>query len=292
MQLTGATQLTLSVFVFFFGLAMGSFLNVVIHRLPRDDVSVSKPRRSFCPNCLARLGWRDNIPLLSFVLLRGRCRECGNPISWRYPLVELLCALLALSIFTTEGFGFGFLFYYCFALALVAVAFIDLELMVIPDLLVFPTMLLGFVSSVVSPTPLLTGEHLWDLLLAHGWPRPLASLSGAVAGALLGFFCLFFAAWVYERRRGRKGLGEGDPPLLAMIGAFLGWHSVFPVLFISSLLALVAVFALIFAGKLPRAKKGEGGPPIPFGPFLSLAAIVWLFYGQSIEHWYFRFMGI
>jgi leader peptidase (prepilin peptidase)/N-methyltransferase len=289
MQFTGAVGITLSVFVFFFGLAVGSFLNVVIYRLPREGMSVSKPRRSFCPSCQSQLKWYDNLPLISYIFLKGRCRNCGFPISFRYPLVEIISALLAISLFSIENLSFRFFFYYYFLLALTAIAFIDLELMVIPDLLIFPTILLGLMISILSPNPLLTGEYIWDKLLALGWYRPLVSFVGAIFGALFGFFCLWIVAKGYKVWRGKKGLGEGDPLLLALIGTYLGWYSIFPVLFLSSLIALIAVFASVLGGKLPRDNK-MGFMPIPFGPFLSLAAVIWLFYGPSITYWYFSLM--
>ncbi|MDR1313965.1 MAG: prepilin peptidase [Deltaproteobacteria bacterium] len=296
MHFTGASLAALSVAVLLLGMAVGSFLNVVIYRLPREGLSLARPRRSFCPACRNQIPWHDNIPVLGWLILRGRCRSCRAPISFRYPLVEMVCGALAISLLATEGFGVRFALYYYFALALTAVAFIDLELMVIPDLLVWPTYVLGFVCAAVAPTPQTAGWYLWEKLMADGWSPWLVSLGGAAAGFVLGFAALWAASKAYRLWRGRDGLGDGDPPLLGLIGTFLGWTSVFPVLLLSTLIALAAVFAMVFLGKgIPAPKGGKGkaaATPIPFGPFLALAAVIWMFYGQAIKSWYFSLLGV
>jgi leader peptidase (prepilin peptidase)/N-methyltransferase len=301
MHFTGPAGLALSAVVLLLGLAVGSFLNVVIYRLPRDGLSLARPRRSFCPSCRNQIPWHDNIPVLGWLILRGRCRSCRAPISFRYPLVEIVCGALALSILSVEGLGLRFVLYYYFALALTAIAFIDLELMVIPDILVWPTYILGFVCAAAVPTHQTTGIYLWERFLADGWSPWLVSLGGAAAGFVLGFGALWAASKAYRVWRGRDGLGDGDPPLLGLIGAYLGWTAVFPILLISTLIALAAVFAMVFLGKgIPSPKgrrrvgvKGKVGvTPIPFGPFLSLAAVIWMFYGQAVKSWYFSLLGL
>lgn len=279
--------------VFVLGMAVGSFLNVVIYRLPRDGMSIVRPLRSFCPNCLVPIAWYDNIPILSWLLLRGRCRSCHKPIHFRYPLVELICALLALSLYSIYGISFRLFFLYYFTICLVAIAFIDLDLMVIPDQLNLPTMFLGLLLSIISPDVQLSGFLLWDKWSLMGWPPYLISLFGSIMGGLLGFFALFFLSWIYLKWRKRKGMGDGDPLLLATIGVFLGWRAIFPVIMIATILALAVIVFLIFSGRIPQARKGEGSlTPIPFGPFLSLAAILWLFYGEAVTNWYYNFMGL
>ncbi|MDR2612506.1 MAG: prepilin peptidase [Deltaproteobacteria bacterium] len=291
MHFTGAAGAALSTAVLLLGLAAGSFLNVVIYRLPREGLSVSRPRRSFCPSCRERIPWHDNLPVISWLLLKGRCRFCGARISFRYPLVEIVSGMLALSLLAVEGISPRFLCYYYFAMALTAVAFIDLELMVIPDLLVWPTYVLGFICAAVSPSPQLPGWYLWERLTAAGWSPWLVSLGGAAAGFVLGFLALYAASRLYRLWRGRDGLGDGDPPLLGLIGAFLGWTAVFPVLLLSTLIALLAVFLMIFSGKgIPQGKTAV--TPIPFGPFLALAAVIWMFYGQAVKSWYFSLLGV
>ncbi|MDR3154345.1 MAG: prepilin peptidase [Deltaproteobacteria bacterium] len=291
MHFTGASGAALSVLVFLAGLAVGSFLNVVIYRLPREGLSVTRPRRSFCPVCRNRIPWHDNIPVLSWIALRGRCRSCRSPISFRYPLVELLCGTLALSLFAVEGLSLRFACFYYFSITLTAVAFIDLELMVIPDLLVWPTYLLGFLCAGLSPSPLTSGLYLWERLLSDGWAPAVISLGGAAAGFVLGFLSLYAASKAYRLWRGREGLGDGDPPLLGLIGSFLGWTAVYPVLLLSSLIGLLAVFAMLFAGKGLPASGKVGAAPIPFGPFLALAALIWMFYGEAVKGWYFALLG-
>ncbi|MDR2353709.1 MAG: prepilin peptidase [Deltaproteobacteria bacterium] len=276
--------------VFWLGLSVGSFLNVVIYRLPREGLSIVWPHRSFCPNCTTQLPWYDNIPLFSFLRLKGKCRFCGTSISYRYPLVELLCGLLAVSVLATEGFTPRFFFYYYFLVVLVAIAFIDLELMVIPDLLVWPTYILGFIISLITPDPLLPGYFLWDKFIALGWNPRFISFFGSLLGFLLGFFSLFLLAKAYLFWRGQKGIGEGDPPLLGLLGVYLGWISVFPILLLATFVALLGVCFLLFSGKATSTDKNIGFQPIPFGPFLALSAVMWYFYGQIIINWYLSLM--
>jgi leader peptidase (prepilin peptidase)/N-methyltransferase len=198
---------------------------------------------------------------------------------------------LALSLFTIEGMSLRFFFYYYFTLALTVIAFTDLEHMVIMDICIYPTFLLGLIIAAMSPTPVLTGEYIWDLLSDKGWPRALISLTGAIFGAIVGYLCLHVVSKIYELWRGKKGLGDGDPLLLGMIGTFLGWYAIFPILFFSSFIALVAVLALVLSKKFPEGADSKVGlMPVPFGPFLSLAAVIWLFYGQSVTYWYFSLM--
>ncbi|MDR0356671.1 MAG: prepilin peptidase [Deltaproteobacteria bacterium] len=284
----GASAAVAYAVVFFFSLCVGSFLNVVIYRLPREGLAVSSPRRSFCPNCRHQLSWHENIPLFSWLLLRGRCRSCRSPISARYPLVELTAAVLAIFLLQAEGFSWRFVFYFYFVMCLTAIAFIDLEFMVIPDILVKPTVLLGLVSAAVTPYPRLTGLALWNWLEAFGWNHRLVSLAGAVVAYAVGFLSLHLASVAYKRLKGQRGLGEGDPPLMGLIALFLGLPSVIPILLLSSVLGLVSVAVLLFSGRL--TSEGLGVKAIPFGPFLSLAALIWLFWGDAFLSWYLPLM--
>jgi leader peptidase (prepilin peptidase)/N-methyltransferase len=208
-------------------------------------------------------------------------------------MVELLCALLALSLYSVYGLTFRFFFLYYFVVCLVAIAFIDMDLMVIPDILNLPTMFLGLVLSVISPTTLLTGYYLWDKWSLRGWPPYIMSLFGAVMGGLLGFFSLFLLSFIYLKWRKRRGMGDGDPLLMATIGVYLGWKAVFPVLLLATTIALIVVVFLVLTMKFPKVKSNDSDlPPIPFGPFLSLAAILWLFYGEGLTQWYLELMGL
>ncbi|MDR1607519.1 MAG: prepilin peptidase [Deltaproteobacteria bacterium] len=287
----GFLEVALPIAAFALGLALGSFLNVVIFRLPRVGLALDKPRRSFCPNCQAQISWFDNIPVFSWLFLRGRCRSCREPISWRYPLVELVAAFLSLYVFQAEGLTIRYFFILYFLLALTAIAFIDLELMVIPDLLVLPTILLGLILAVVSPTPNLLGGYFWLKLLSLGWNERVISLMGSIAGFALGFGTLYIVAFLYKTFRGRTGLGDGDPPLLGLIGVYLGWISIFPVLFLSTAIALMSVGVLIVLGRFPTKTGQPGGQPIPYGPFLVLAALVWHFFGSKLLWWYLGLFG-
>jgi leader peptidase (prepilin peptidase)/N-methyltransferase len=289
MELTGFVGIFANVCILMFGLVVGSFLNVVIHRLPREGLSLTSPRRSFCPACLNQIAWYDNIPILSWVALRGHCRFCHAPISARYPLVELLAGLLSLFIFQSEGLGLRYFFYFYFVMCLTAIAFIDLELMIIPDLLVKPTFLVGLISAVVTPYPPLAGKALWRYLAEIGWNDRLISLAGATLGFVIGFLALYAVAMSYKLLRGHRGLGEGDPPLMGLIALFLGLPSILPVLLLSSMIALVSVAILVLTGRFQS--QGLAMKPIPFGPFLSLAALIWLFQGQAFLTWYFSLMN-
>jgi leader peptidase (prepilin peptidase)/N-methyltransferase len=284
MVFTGISLVIASVTVFALGLVIGSFLNVVIYRLPREGLAVSRPKRSFCPACRNQIAWYDNIPVLSWIILKGHCRHCRVPISIRYPLVELLSGLLSLFVFLDEGLSFRYIFYFYFLMCLLAIAFIDLEFMVIPDILVKPTYLVGLISAGLSPQSSLPGLHLWCFFKGLGWNEHIIGLIGASLAFLVGFLSLYLLSLFYKILKGHKGLGDGDPPLLGLIALFLGLPSILPILLLSSLLGLASVVLLIVTGRFP--KSGLGLKPIPFGPFLSLAALIWLFWGQKFLAWY------
>jgi leader peptidase (prepilin peptidase)/N-methyltransferase len=240
-----------------FGLVIGSFLNVVIHRLPKDESLVTP--RSRCPVCRAPIRARDNIPILSFLLLRGRCRECGHPISWRYPLVEGLTALLF--AITVHQFGLsleaGVLL--LFLSGLIVVSFIDLDLQIIPNAITLPGIPLGLIAGIVV-----------------GEPPFLDRLVGTLAGAGFLYLVLFYGGALY----GQDAMGEGDLNLIALIGAFLGWRSVVVTVLVACLTGSVIGLALIGLGRLTRRQH------IPFGPFLALGAVVALFWGERLIGWY------
>jgi leader peptidase (prepilin peptidase) / N-methyltransferase len=238
------------------GLAVGSFLNAVITRLPRDESVASG--RSRCPACGAPLAWRDNVPLLSYALLHGRCRVCRAPIPWRHPLVELLSGALALALWHKFPASPLLLAYGPFAAALVALTFLDLEHLWIPDRITYPGIALGLALSLFLP-------HL--------------SFADALLGAVLGSAAFFAVAWSYLRLTGREGLGGGDVKLMAMIGAFLGVWALPWVVFISAILGSAS-------GLWAAWKSGEGGrTPIPYGPFLGVAALIYLFWQEKFAAW-------
>jgi leader peptidase (prepilin peptidase)/N-methyltransferase len=241
---------------FLVGLAVGSFLNVVITRLPMGE-SVAAGR-SRCPACGAPVAWHDNLPLVSFLWLRGRCRACRAPIPWRYPLVEALTGGLGLALWLKFPMSPVLLAYAPFAAALVVLTFLDLDHLWIPDRITYPGIALGLILAVFLP-------HLtWQ---------------DALLGTLAGGASFYAIAWGYERLTGREGLGLGDVKLMAMIGAFLGVRALPWVVLISALLGSVA-------GLLTARKSGQGGhTPVPYGPFLGIAALIYLFGQEYFTAW-------
>lgn len=244
------------------GAVVGSFLNVVIARLPQEGQSIVFPA-SRCPACATAIRWYDNIPLISFVLLRRRCRACGAPISWRYPTVELAMALLSLALFGRFGLSVAFGIYFLFVAALLAVIFIDTEHQLIPDAISLPGIAIGLCLSLVNP-------YL-------GW-------QDSAIGILAGGGSFYLIALVYYLITRREGMGGGDIKLLAMIGAFQGWQALPFVVFISSLLGTV-----VGVGAMVKQRKG-GRTVIPYGPFLAIASLLYLFFRREILLFFFRFV--
>lgn len=246
-------------YVLFIGMCVGSFLNVCIYRLP-EGASIVRPP-SACPKCGASIRWYDNIPVLSYLWLRGRCRGCSTPISIRYPIIELLTGLFAWITFLQYGLTPASLIYFIFIAALLVITFIDIDHRIIPDIISLPGIPIGFAASFLLP----------DL----DW---LSSLIGIVAGGGI----LLSIAWVYQLITGKDGMGGGDIKLLAMIGAFLGWKGVLFTIMASSFIGtLVGVTLMLRAGKGMKMA-------VPFGPFLAIGAIMYLFWGPQIIYWYFH----
>lgn len=242
--------------VFSLGACIGSFLNVCIYRIPAE-VSIVRPS-SRCPQCGNPIRWWQNIPILSWVFLRGKCASCKVKISVRYLFVEALTGLLFLKIFMIFAMQPATLVFWIFAAALVTLTFIDLDHQIIPDVISLPGIVIGFAT--VSLTPL--------------------SWSNSLIGIILGGGSLWLIAIVYEFFTKNEGMGGGDVKLLAMIGAFLGWKAILPVIFISSCLGTIVGVPLML-------RQHAGGKlAIPFGPFLSAAALIWLFWGKTLLHWY------
>lgn len=248
-------EITLSASAIIFGAIVGSFLNVVILRLPMAGESIVFPA-SRCPACHEKIQWYDNIPVISFILLERRCRNCQAAISWQYPLVEIAMAFLSFALYRKFSVSFSFGIYFFFCAALLAIIVIDLYHQIIPDLISLPGIVIGFAVSFVNP--LLTWKD-----------------SGV--GLLLGGGVLYAIAAGYYLLTKREGMGGGDIKLLAMIGAFLGWQSLPFVIFGSSLLGTAAG-----VGAMIKQKKG-GKTVIPYGPFLSGAALLYLFYREEIN---------
>lgn len=247
----------MGVFLFIFftavGAVVGSFLNVLIFRIPEGQ-SIVLPS-SHCPKCGHAIRVYDNIPIISYLILRGKCRDCREKISVQYPIVEAITALISLLLFLKFGLSFKYLSSFIFTCALITITFIDLRHQIIPDVISLPGIPVFFFLAIFF-----MNLTVWESLL----------------GILIGGGCLFAIAFLYEIITKREGMGGGDIKLLAMLGAFLGWKSLFFILFVSSLLgAVVGVSAMIIKGQDMKYA-------VPFGPFLSIAAILYLFVGADV----------
>jgi leader peptidase (prepilin peptidase)/N-methyltransferase len=248
-----------------FGLVIGSFLNVCIHRWPRNR-SVVKPR-SHCVRCRRPIAWYDNIPVLSYLILRGRCRHCGKHISWRYPLVELLTGALFFTIVLEMGLTAAALKACVFAAILLALIFSDLEKRLLPDELTKGGTIIGLVLAAFVPVSDLPTQMVLSLSGLELTGRPL-SLAMSAAGAFLPAFILWSAGWLYSQIRHREGLGFGDVKLVAMIGSFLGLQSALLTLLLGSLSGSLIGYSYIkLTGKDPTTYE------LPFGSFLGAAAL-------------------
>jgi len=249
----------LALFVFVFGAVVGSFLNVCIYRLPLEQSVVSPGSR--CMGCGTAIRWYDNIPILSWLVLKGRCRECKAPFSIRYPLVELLTGLLAVLLLLKFSLSLPLLIMFLFCAALVVITFIDFDHQIIPDEISLPGIILGFLSSFFLP--------------GLGW---LSSLLGIVVG--WGSLALIFYGYLWLT--GREGMGGGDAKLLAMMGAFLGLQAVPFIIFASSLVGTVAGLSIMAVQRKDRHLA------IPFGPYLALGAVLYIFFGPQLIQWYLQ----
>jgi leader peptidase (prepilin peptidase)/N-methyltransferase len=243
------------------GAATGSFLNVAIYRMPRGE-SVVAPR-SHCTTCERVIPWYDNLPVLSWLLLRGRCRGCGQSFSVRYPVVEALTAVILLGLSLQFGWTVGLAFAFYFACSLLVVTYIDLDHQIIPDRITLPGIAVGLVLALIAPA-----EMRWHAVQSWG------------IGTLVGGGILWVVAWGYALATGREGMGGGDIKLLAMIGAFLGWQGV-----LLSLLLASFIGSIVGVGWMV-ARGADSKLAIPFGPFLALGALVTLFWGDDIIRWY------
>lgn len=247
----------ISIFVFLFGAILGSFLNVCIYRLPKRESILYPP--SHCPYCNEPIKFYDNIPILSYIFLKGKCRRCKEHLSIRYPIVEGLSGLISLALFIKYGLTVQSLLFLLFAASLITITFIDLDHQIIPDIISIPGIFFGIGASFFIP---------------------LTSLLESLFGILIGGGFLFFVATGYKWFTGREGMGGGDIKLLAMVGAWLGWKAIPFILFSSSLIGV-----LIGGGSLLISKKGLRYK-IPFGPFLSISSIIYIFFGPELIKWY------
>ena len=279
LQLLQATPWLLITAAVFFGLVVGSFLNVVIHRLPRmleqgwraecaelngnplpagETYNLVLPR-SRCPQCGHQIRAVENVPVLSYIALRGRCSACRAPISLRYPAVETLAGVLAGYIAWRFGVSATAAGAMLFAWTMIALAFIDLDTFYLPDNLTLPLLWTGLVFNI--------GATFTDL-------------TSAVIGAAGGYLVLWAVFWAYKIATGKEGMGYGDFKLLAAIGGWLGWKMLPLVILLSSF-----VGAIIGIGLIVLARRGRN-VPIPFGPYLALAGLIALFFGEQLNRHY------
>ncbi len=241
------------------GLCIGSFLNVVIYRLPLGQSLATPPSR--CRNCGYTLRWFDNIPVLSWVWLRGRCRKCRVPVSWQYPVVELTTALLFLLVASMTPVGPLLVSRLLLVSILIALFGIDLEHQILPNTITLPGIVAGLIFSAIAPP----------------------GLRDALIGAVIGGGILYAIAWGYFLWRREEGMGMGDVKMLAMIGAFLGWKAVLVTLVLSSFSgALIGVLLL-------SLQKGDMKFALPFGTFLSIGALAAMLAGDPLITWYAGF---
>lgn len=267
------------------GLIVGSFLNVVVHRLPkmlerdwedqarvflrlepvldRETFNLATPP-SHCPNCHARVKPRHNIPIVSYLVLRGRCQSCGQGIGVRYPVIEALSAACSFAVAFELGFGWlasaGLVLTWC----LIALSAIDLETMLLPDVIVLPVLWAGLVFNIDGG---------------------FTDLQSSVVGAVTGYLALWSVYVAFKWFTGREGMGHGDFKLLGMIGAWIGWQGLPAVVLLSSAMGATIGITLLLIGRHKR------GMPIPFGPFLAGAGWVVLLWGGSLHEFYFRTLG-
>jgi leader peptidase (prepilin peptidase) / N-methyltransferase len=242
---------------FIYGALLGSFANVIIYRLPLGE-SVVKPR-SHCRNCRNMVAWFDNIPIVSFLMLRGRCRHCQAQFSWRYPLVEFLMGLIFCALYLHLGFSFFLLEAIIFSFGLVTVSFIDLDHMILPDVFTLSGIVIGLVGAAINPD---------------------RTIVEALIGVLAGGGFLWAISTIYFLLRKQEGMGGGDIKLLAWIGAVLGWQSV-PFVILSS-----SLFGTLVGLVVMSRTKGGMQTAIPFGPYLALGALFFIFGGSQLAHAY------
>ncbi|MFK3859894.1 MULTISPECIES: A24 family peptidase [Pseudoalteromonas] len=271
-------------------LCIGSFLNVVIYRLPimmqrewqtecrvllADDLKPTKADNtetefnlikpnSTCPKCKTAIKPWQNIPVISWLLLKGRCASCSNPISVRYPIVEMLTAVLSLIVAYTFGATEQALLYILITWVLVALTFIDIDHMLLPDQLTLPLVWLALIAAVMGIT---------------------ISPTDAIIGAACGYLSLWSVFWLFKLITGKEGMGYGDFKLLAVFGALLGWQSLLTIVLLSSVVgAIIGIALLSIQGK-------DKATPIPFGPYLAIAGWVTLLWGTQIQVFYFNLLG-
>ena len=266
-----------------FGAIIGSFLNVVIHRLPLEESIVFPNSR--CPSCGAAIAFYDNIPVLSYAALGGKCRGCKKRISFRYPAVELLTGVLFAAVAWHDGLSAALPFDLVFVSALVALVFIDAEHMILPNVITYPGIVLALVARIALPY-LTDTPHFDDIPSLSGgalagMPVWVVSLVGAIIGALFGGGSLWLMGWTWEKLRGIEAMGLGDVKMMFMVGAYLGWRLTILTIFVGVLTGSIIGIAL-----MARQAQRNMQMLLPFGVFLGLGAVAALLFGAPLVEWY------
>jgi len=244
-----------------FGLCIGSFINVCIHRIPLKQSIVSPGSR--CPKCEAPIRFYDNLPVISFLWLRGKCRYCSVRISARYPMVEILSGAFAFLFFQKYGISIEGLIWYGFTTVLLLITYIDLDHQIIPDIITLPGIPIAFLASL--------------FLSQISWLE-------SVLGILIGGGSLYLVAVTYSLLMKKEGMGGGDIKLLALIGALIGWKGVLFTIFLASMIGAFSGILVMFH------QKKNLKLAVPFGPFLSIGAISYVFFGSELITWYFNML--
>ncbi|QQS42043.1 MAG: prepilin peptidase [Acidobacteriota bacterium] len=275
-------------FAFLFGSAVGSFLNVVIHRVPREE-SIVLPS-SACPKCGKAIKGYDNIPILSWLILGGKCRNCKEPISARYPAVELLTGLLWVACFWQIGFNAFLPVAIVFVTVMLALIFIDAEHMILPNVITYPLLVAALLVRIVFPLTVgalyFTDILSFPLTELAGRPLWLVSLAGAVLGGLFGGGSLWLIGEIWKRLRGVDAMGMGDVKMMFGVGALLGLKLTFLAIFIGAFAGAVAGI-----GYIAYQKEKDLQAQIPFGIFLGAGSIIAILFGDPLIDWYLGMFG-
>jgi len=260
-------------YIFIFGACFGSFLNVCIYRLPRE-LSVVKPR-SFCPSCSKLIPWHDNVPIFSYLWLKGRCRFCRRRISFRYVFVELLTAILTVLIIDrgqTLGLDFvEILMRIILTYALIVVSMIDIDFYIIPNEISYSGLVIGLIYSLFHPAHLLQSNIGMSFL-------------ASIFGAVMGGGVLWLIGWLAKICMKKEAMGLGDVKLMAMVGAWLGWKAALVSILIASVLGSLVGIVFVVRKRLDLESK------MPFGPFLSVAVFIYMMWGEALLSWYMKFL--
>jgi leader peptidase (prepilin peptidase)/N-methyltransferase len=284
----GIPEFTGYLFIFVLGSCIGSFLNVVIYRLPNER-SLLPP--SACPNCNSFIKFYNNVPIIGWLILGGKCRDCKTPISWRYPAIELLTGLLFILTYSQTGLNPFLPVALVFVASMIALIFIDAGHMILPNRITYPLLIFALAIRIIFPL-VFTESYFTDMpsanaIALNGYPAWMTSLSAALLGAIVGGGSLWLVGAIWKMLRGVDAMGLGDVKMMFAVGALLGWR-------LAVLTIFLGAFTGAFAGALvlSRQKDKNMQAQIPFGIFLGIGSIIALLFGDRMIGWYLdRFIG-